>query len=219
MNTWEEFFASELHKKSIRNLVCETEHDYRDYILYPQHSNVLEAFKLTPYNDVKAVIIGQDPYHEPGQAMGLSFSVPVGAKIPPSLRNIFKEYQSDLGYDIPSSGDLTKWAKNGVLLLNSILTVKKGEPLSCNYREYQVLFSDIIKFLAKRRKPMVFILWGKSAQSCERYINNETDRHLVLKASHPSPLSSYRNFFGTKPMSRTNEFLLSQKQEPIDWKL
>lgn len=217
MDNWNEFFLKELNKKSIKNLVRKIEEDYDNCVVYPAKKDLLNAFKLTKYQDVKAVIVGQDPYHNPQQAMGLSFSIPVGIVNPPSLNNIFKEYQSDLGYSFPSSGDLTKWAQNGVLLINSILTVKNEEAFSCNYKEYKILFEDIINFLNEREQPMVFILWGKPAQACEKYI--DANKHLILMAPHPSPLSSYRGFFGSKPMSKANEFLISKGIKPIDWKL
>jgi len=217
MDNWNVFFFSELKKPSIRNLVRKIEDDYDKHVVYPSKKDLLKAFKLTEYQDVKAVIVGQDPYHNPQQAMGLSFSVPVGIAKPPSLKNIIKEYESDLSYAAPSSGDLTKWAQNGVLLLNSILTVKDGKAFSCNYKEYNILFEDIIRFLNERAQPMVFILWGKSAQTCEKYI--DSNRHLILTAPHPSPLSCYRGFFESKPMSKTNEFLISKGEKPIDWKL
>lgn len=217
MKTWSDFFAKELKKEDIRRLVKKVSRDYSKNIVYPKHEDILNAFKFTEYSKVKAVIVGQDPYHNPNQAMGLSFSVPKGEKIPPSLRNIFKEYNSDLGLEFPSSGDLTKWAKSGVLLINSIFTVKNQEANSCNYKEYHSLFTDTIKFLNEREKPMVFILWGKSAQACKKHI--DTDRHLVIESPHPSPLSCYRGFFGSRPMSRTNEFLKSKGMEVVDWNL
>ena len=215
--TWRDFFIKELKKDYIKSLIKKVSRDYQEHQVYPRHSDILNAFKYTEYNSIKAVIVGQDPYHNPGQAMGLSFSVPNGVNLPPSLKNIFKEYQSDLGYSFPSSGDLTKWAKNGVLLLNSILTVKDERAFSCNYPEYNILFENIIKFLNEREQPMVFILWGKSAQTCKKHIDEK--KHLVLQSPHPSPLSSYRGFFGSRPMSKTNAFLESKGQKPINWEL
>ncbi len=214
---WNSFFFEQIHKKEIRNLVLKVASDYSNFTIYPSKSNLLNAFKLTPYKDVKCVIVGQDPYHEENQAMGLSFSVNDGVAIPKSLVNIFKEYNSDLGYKIPSSGNLTSWAKNGVLLINSILTVKKGKAFSCNYKEYELLFNNIIEFLNKKETPIVFILWGDSAKKCIKYI--DTSFHLVLTSPHPSPLSSYRGFFNSKPFTKTNKFLISTNQDPIDWKL
>ncbi len=217
MDTWNEFFLSELHKKEIRDLIRKVQKDYKEDIVYPPHNLILNAFKKTSYNDVKVVIVGQDPYHNPKQGMGLSFSVNKDVKLPPSLINIFKEYQDDLNYPSPSSGDLTSWANNGVLLINSILTVKENRPLSCAYKEYEILFNDIIRFLNARKKKMVFILWGGPASKCEKFI--DSSYHLVLKAPHPSPLSSYRGFFSSKPFSKANAFLKANNLEEVDWKL
>jgi len=217
MRDWDYFFSCELQKPEIKSLVKKVCYDYRNHLVYPPHDQVLNAFKFTKYQDVKAVIVGQDPYHNPNQAMGLSFSVPSETKIPPSLRNIYKEYESDLGYAIPASGDISKWGKRGVLLINSILTVKDQTAYSCNYKEYKILFADVIKYLNARKKPMVFILWGKPAQECKKYI--DTSRHLVLESPHPSPLSSYRGFFDSKPFSKTNDFLKLNNIKPVNWKL
>lgn len=215
--SWESFFFKQIHIKEIKDLVLKVEADYNNYTIYPPKNNLLNAFKLTPFNKVKCVIVGQDPYHEENQAMGLSFSVNDNVAIPKSLANIFKEYNSDLGYKIPKSGNLTLWAKNGVLLINSILTVKKGKALSCNYKEYELLFNNIIKFLNEKETPIAFILWGDSAKKCAKYIN--TSFHLVLTSPHPSPLSSYRGFFNSKPFTKANQFLISTNQDPINWKL
>lgn len=215
--TWLSFFLDEIKKKEIKELISKVSLDYKTNIIYPKKEKVLNAFKLTPYNNVKCVIVGQDPYHEENQAMGLSFSVNKDVAIPKSLMNIFKEYNSDLGYKIPNNGDLTSWARRGVLLINSILTVKKGSPLSCNYSGYEILFNDVISYLNKKETPIVFILWGESAKKCIKYI--DTSFHLVLTSAHPSPLSCYRGFFNSKPFSKTNKFLISTNQDPIDWKL
>ena len=215
--TWLSFFLDEIKKKEIKELISKVSLDYKTNIIYPKKEKVLNAFKLTPYNNVKCVIVGQDPYHEENQAMGLSFSVNKDVAIPKSLMNIFKEYNSDLGYKIPNNGDLTSWARRGVLLINSILTVKKGNPLSCNYSGYEILFNDVISYLNKKETPIVFILWGESAKKCIKYI--DTSFHLVLTSAHPSPLSCYRGFFNSKPFSKTNKFLISTNQDPIDWKL
>lgn len=217
MSTWEQFFFEEIHKPSIRNLVQKTEHDYKTKTIYPRKDKILNAFCLTPYEDVRCVIVGQDPYHNPGQAMGLSFSVPGGIDLPPSLVNIFTEYHNDLGYPLPKSGDLTEWGKNGVLLLNSVLHVRYGQAFSCAYPEYQILFNDVIRFLNKREERMVFILWGSSAQKCRQYIDESY--HYVIASPHPSPLSAYRGFFNSHPFSKTNEFLVKHNEKPIDWRL
>ncbi len=214
---WLNFFIEEIHKKEIRTLIKKISYDYQNYKIYPPKKDLLKAFQLTTFDKVKVLIIGQDPYHEQNQAMGLAFSVPSNSKIPPSLVNIFKEYHNDLNYDIPKSGDLTKWAKNGVLLLNSVLHVKEGEALSCNYIEYETFLNDVVSYLNLSKKRIVFILWGAKAQKVEKLINK--NYHLVLKSSHPSPLASYRGFFGSKPFSKTNTFLKEHGQEVVDWKL
>ena len=214
---WLNFFIEEIHKKEIRTLIKKISYDYQNYKIYPPKKDLLKAFQLTTFDKVKVLIIGQDPYHEQNQAMGLAFSVPSNSKIPPSLVNIFKEYHNDLNYDIPKSGDLTKWAKNGVLLLNSVLHVKEGEALSCNYIEYETFLNDVVSYLNLSKKRIVFILWGAKAQKVEKLINK--NYHLVLKSSHPSPLASYRGFFGSKPFSKANNFLKEHGQEVVDWKL
>ena len=214
---WLNFFIEEIHKKEIRTLIKKISYDYQNYKIYPPKKDLLKAFQLTTFDKVKVLIIGQDPYHEQNQAMGLAFSVPSNSKIPPSLVNIFKEYHNDLNYDIPKSGDLTKWAKNGVLLLNSVLHVKEGEALSCNYIEYETFLNDVVSYLNLSKKKIVFILWGAKAQKVEKLINK--NYHLVLKSSHPSPLASYRGFFGSKPFSKANIFLKEHGQEVVDWKL
>jgi len=215
-DTWTSFFLNEIKKDNIRKLVKQVSFDYENYTIFPPKSNILQAFKLCEYNKVRCVIVGQDPYHEINQANGLAFSTN-SSKLPPSLVNIFKEYCSDLNYEFPSSGDLSKWAKEGVLLINSILSVKQGEAFSCNYKEYQDLFFDIIKFLNKSTNKIVFILWGNSALKCKKYINS--NYHKIIYSAHPSPLSCYRGFFGSKPFTKTNEFLISNEIKPIDWKL
>jgi len=217
MNTWSSFFFSEVHKPEIRRLVKRVDKDYSSYTIYPPHKLILNAYSSCPYSKVKAVLVGQDPYHNPNQAMGLSFSVPKGVPLPPSLDNIFKEYASDLGLPRPTSGDLSKWTENGVLLLNSVLSVKYGAAFSCSYDEYRVLFNDVIRFLNKREDKLVFILWGSSAQSCLDLIDK--DYHHVIMSAHPSPLSAYHGFFGSKPFSRCNGYLALDKKSPIDWKL
>ena len=179
--------------------------------------DIFNAFKLTPYSNVKAVILGQDPYHEPGQAHGLCFSVQDGVKLPPSLVNIYKEIKSDLGITEPDNGNLTKWAKQGVLLLNTSLTVRRGAANShkdCGWTQFT---DEVIKKLAAREKPMVFILWGANARSKKAFIDGK--RHLILESAHPSPLSCYNGFFGSRPFSKTNDFLVANGETPIDWNL
>jgi uracil-DNA glycosylase len=217
MDNWSSFLFSECHQYEIRKLVKKVQADYASYTIYPPHKLVLNAFASCPYAKVKAVIVGQDPYHNPGQAMGLSFSVPAGQELPPSLVNIFKEYHDDLGFPLPTSGDLTKWSNNGVLLLNSVLTVKYGAAFSCAYDEYRKLFNDTIRFLNRREDKLVFILWGSSAQQCMPLI--DTAYHKVIASAHPSPLSAYHGFFGSRPFSKCNAFLEASGEAPIDWKL
>ena len=215
MNSFTSFFMEELKKPSIRNLLRDVNKSYESKTIFPPHKDVLNAFKFTPYDRVKVVIVGQDPYHEVNQAHGLAFST-LDKKLPPSLNNIFKEYVDDLGYEFPKSGNLTKWAKNGVLLLNSILTVEEHKALACESEAYEELYLDVIKFLSKREKPIVFILWGNKAIKANKYIDK---RHFILTSAHPSPLSSYRGFFGSKPFSKANEILRQNGLEEVDWKL
>lgn len=191
------------------------ENEYKTKTIYPLRENIFNALKLTPYKDVKVVIVGQDPYHGEGEAHGLSFSVQDPTPLPPSLKNIFKEMLSDIGIEPAKSGDLTKWAKEGVLLLNSTLTVVKDTPNSHSKLGWSKLTDYIIKVLNEKEEPVVFILWGNFARSKKEYITNK--RHLVIESAHPSPFSARNGFFGSKPFSRTNEFLISNNIKPIDW--
>ncbi|GAY72721.1 uracil-DNA glycosylase, family 1 [Lentilactobacillus kosonis] len=179
--------------------------------------NIFEAFKLTPFSKVKVVILGQDPYHEPNQAHGLSFSVLPGVKVPPSLRNIYKELQSDLGIKPVNHGYLTKWAQQGVLMLNSVLTVRNGQAFSHKGKGWEQLTDAAIRKLSERDQPVVFILWGRAARDKISLIDTETN--IVIQSAHPSPLSASRGFLGSKPFSKTNEALIAMGEEPIDWQL
>ena len=190
---------------------------YEEKTIFPAKENIFNALKLTPYNNVKVVIVGQDPYHGVGEAHGLSFSVQKGVKIPPSLQNIYKELESDLGIPPCPYGDLTKWGKEGVLLLNSVLTVEKDKPASHKDLGWELLTDYIIKKLNAKTTPVVFILWGSFARSKKEYITNPI--HYVIESPHPSPFSARNGFFGSKPFSKTNEFLKSKKISPIDWRL
>ncbi len=190
---------------------------YKKGICYPKYENIFNALKLTPYSDVKVVIVGQDPYHGENEAHGLSFSVQEGVKIPPSLQNIFKELNSDIGVTPPKSGDLTKWAREGVLLLNSILTVKKDNAASHKNIGWELLTDHIIKLLNEKETPVVFILWGNFARSKKRFITNK--KHLIIESTHPSPFSASNGFFGSKPFSKTNEFLKKNNLKEINWSL
>ncbi|MGI9138307.1 MAG: uracil-DNA glycosylase [Sediminibacterium sp.] len=185
-------------------------------IIYPKGSLIFNAFNQTPYDKVKVVILGQDPYHNPGQAMGLSFSVPEGIKPPPSLMNIYKELNKDIGLAIPTSGDLTKWANQGVLLLNAALTVRENEPASHAKIGCMEFTNDVIKHLSNEKKGLVFLLWGNFAQQKMIYI--DATKHKILKAAHPSPLSAHHGFFGCRHFSLTNEYLMYHNFDPIDWK-
>lgn len=186
-------------------------------IIYPKGSDYFSALNLTPFDQVKVVIVGQDPYHGPGQAHGLCFSVKDPVPPPPSLENIFKELASDLGVPRPKSGDLTHWAKQGVLLLNSVLTVEAGKAGAHQGKGWETFTDEIISRLNRERSHLVFILWGSYAQKKAQQVDR--GRHLVLTSAHPSPLSSYRGFFGSKPFSKTNEYLLKNGIAPIDWGL
>jgi len=183
--------------------------------LYPSGGLIFNAFNLTPYDKVKVIILGQDPYHNPQQAMGLSFSVPDGIKPPPSLANIFKELNKDIGMAIPCSGNLTAWAKQGVLLLNAVLTVRANEPASHAKIGWTKFTDDVIQTLSLHKKGLVFILWGNFAQEKIKLIDNS--KHKILKAAHPSPLSAYNGFFGCKHFSATNEYLVKNNIDPINW--
>jgi uracil-DNA glycosylase len=180
-------------------------------------NDIYNALRYTSYNDTRVVILGQDPYHGPGQAHGLCFSVKKGVVPPPSLKNIFKELNSDLGVEIPSHGELTAWAKNGVLLLNTVLTVREGAPTSHRGMGWEVFTDKVISLLGKREKPMVFMLWGSFAKSKAQLIDSK--KHLVLTAAHPSPLSAYNGFFGCKHFSSANAFLKANGIEEVDWTL
>lgn len=216
-NSWDELLDEQFKKpyyKNLRELLIE---EYKNFQIFPKAEDIFNAFKKTPYENVRCVILGQDPYHNVNQAEGLSFSVKVGQKIPPSLVNIYKELKSDLGYEPPTHGSLVKWAENGVLLLNTTLTVRAHTPMSHSKIGWEILTDSVIDILNKKESPVVFILWGRHAQSKEKLITNPN--HLILKAPHPSPLSANRGFFGSKPFSKTNEFLRINGCTEIDWRI
>lgn len=190
---------------------------YANGEVYPPQDQVFRAFRTHAVGKSKAVIIGQDPYHGPGQANGLAFSVNKGQKLPPSLKNMFKELHEDLGVDLPEHGDLTSWAEQGVVLLNTILTVERGKPLSHADMGWEEMTKFLVHCINITDKPIVFLLWGKKAQEYKSQITNPI--HLILEAAHPSPFSAHRGFFGSKPFSKTNEFLIACGREPIDWRL
>ncbi|WP_306483904.1 uracil-DNA glycosylase [Anaerococcus sp.] len=216
-NDWDQLLKEEWEKPYYKNLRKFLINEYKHYNIYPDMYDLFNALKYVSYEDTKVVILGQDPYHGKGQAHGFSFSVKEDVPIPPSLLNIYKELNDDLGLFIPDNGDLTKWAKQGVLLLNTVLTVREKSPNSHRGKGWEVLTDRIIELLNKREKPIVFILWGANAKSKEKLITNKN--HLILKSVHPSPLSAYRGFFGSKVFSRTNEFLRANNMDEIDWQI
>ena len=216
-SSWKDFFEKEKGKAYFRKLEEFLDNEYKNKVIYPPRDLVFNAFSLCPLDKIKVVIIGQDPYHEPGQAMGLSFSVPSTCKVPPSLKNIYKEIEDDCNeIFFNKDGDLTYLANQGVLLLNSILTVEQGKPLSHNIKEYDELYHNILKELDELDYPFVFMLWGGNAKKQSVYLKNP--KHLVLCANHPSPLSANRGgFFGCKHFSKANQFLTQNGIEPITW--
>lgn len=216
-NDWDVILNSVWESKGFKTFMNEVKKEYKKNICYPEFDNIFNSLKQTSYSNVKAVIIGQDPYHGEGEAHGLSFSVRKGISIPPSLKNIFKELKSDLGIETPKNGDLTSWTQEGVLLLNSILSVRKDKPLSHKDLGWQRLTDYIIKILNLKDKPIVFILWGSFARSKKEFITNK--HHLVIESVHPSPFSAMNGFFGSKPFSRTNEFLKLNGIKEINFKL
>ena len=215
MTTWNEILAEEMEKDYYQELQAFVQKRRAEVRVFPEEKNVFTALELTPFESVKVVILGQDPYHGSGQAHGLSFSVQKGIPLPPSLKNIYKELQEDIGEDLPTEGDLSHWAKQGVLLLNTVLTVEEGNANSHKGKGWERLTNRLIESLNELKHPVIFILWGKLAQDKEKLIINPN--HVILKAPHPSPLSAYRGFFGSKPFSRVNDILIQQGQTPIRW--
>jgi len=216
-NEWKPVLKEATDTESYSKLREFLKEEYAHHEIYPEMNNIWQAFEWTPYDDVKAVILGQDPYHGQGQAHGLSFSVQPGVKIPPSLRNIYKELYNDLGIDPVDHGYLESWAKQGVLLLNTVLTVRAGQAHSHRGKGWEEVTDYVIEELNERDKPIVFILWGNAAKAKRTMINE--DKHVVITSTHPSPFSAHKGFFGSKPFSKTNQALISSGQEPIDWDL
>ncbi|MDD3478588.1 MAG: uracil-DNA glycosylase [Candidatus Izemoplasmatales bacterium] len=216
-NDWQGLLQDEFQKPYFVNLVESVKAEYNQFPCYPPIHHVFQSLRETSFQDTKVLILGQDPYHNEFQAMGLSFSVPGGIELPPSLQNIFTELVSDLGVKKPVSGDLTPWANQGVLLLNAILSVRAHQPLSHQRFGWMTFTDHIISLLNQKTTPMVFVLWGSFARSKKALITNPI--HLILESAHPSPLSAYRGFFGSRPFSRINEFLLKTGQTPIDFSL
>lgn len=216
-NSWQTILTDEFEKEYYQKLRNFLKKEYTTQKIHPDMYHIYEALELTPYEKVKIVILGQDPYHGVNQAHGLSFSVQPGVKIPPSLNNIYKELQSDLGISPVKHGNLVSWAKQGVLLLNTVLTVREGQAYSHRGKGWEILTDKIIEKLNEREKTIVFILWGKPAQEKMKMIDKS--RHIILTSAHPSPLSAHRGFLGSKPFSKTNDALMALGETPIDWQL
>jgi len=216
-NDWDVLLETVWKSEGFNKFMDVIKKEYDNYTCFPQFENIFNALVLTPYSKVKVVILGQDPYHGVGEAHGLSFSVQEGIKCPPSLKNIYKELKEDLGIDNKDKGDLTKWANEGVLLLNSILTVRKDIPASHKSLGWELLTDHIIKLLNQKETPIVFILWGNIARSKKVFITNK--KHLVIESTHPSPFSANNGFFGSKPFSRTNDFLKKNNIKDLDFSL
>ena len=216
-NSWDEILSplfNDNRSLEIRKFLKE---EYKTHTIYPDMYDIFKCFLKTDYSDIKVVILGQDPYHEKGQAQGISFSVPSGVKFPPSLKNIFKELKDDLGITPPKSGDLTKWAERGVLLLNTVLTVREGQANSHKNCGWQWFTDEVISLISKREQPVVFILWGANARAKKSLI--DTSRHYIVESAHPSPLSCHNGFWGSKPFSKANKYLIESNNTPIDWNL
>jgi len=213
--SWREVLQDEFNAPYFEALTAFLREEKKNHVVYPPGSLIFNAFNQTPFNRVKVVILGQDPYHGPGQAHGLCFSVPEGIPLPPSLQNIFKEIEADLGTPVTRRSNLEHWAKQGVLLLNAILTVRANEPTSHQNKGWETFTDAVIRNLSDRRKNLIFLLWGNYAQSKEKLI--DSSRHYILKAAHPSPLSAFRGFFGCRHFSKVNEILKAQGLNGIDW--
>ena len=216
-NEWDDILKDELKKEYFITLMNNVRKEYKTKTIFPRKDQVFNAFRYTPYNKVKVVILGQDPYHGVGEAEGLSFSVPLDIRKPPSLVNIFKELHDDLGCKEPNHGSLHSWAKQGVLLLNATLTVVKDMAGSHQGMGWETFTDDVIKILNDKDTPIVFILWGRYARSKKKLITNPI--HYVIESAHPSPLSAYNGFFGSRPFSKTNDFLIKNGIEPINWEI
>lgn len=214
-NDWDQILSVVENSSGFNIFMSKINQLYDKKVVYPEQDNIFKALKLTPYSNVKVVIVGQDPYHGENEANGLSFSVSPGIKLPPSLKNIYKELYDDLKIDRKDNGDLTDWAEQGVLLLNTVLTVEKDKPASHRNIGWELLTDYIIKTLNEKKEPIVFILWGNFAKNKAKLITNQ--RHLIITSSHPSPFSARYGFFGSKPFSKANNFLISNDISPIKW--
>lgn len=216
-NDWDKVLEEEFKKDYFIKLMNGVREEYKKKTIYPRKDQVFNAFRYTPYKDVKVVILGQDPYHGEGEAEGLSFSVPLNIRKPPSLVNIFKELHDDLGCSIPTHGSLHSWAKEGVLLLNAVLTVVKDHAASHQGMGWELFTDDVIKLINEKEEPVVFILWGRYARSKKKLITNP--KHFIIESAHPSPLSAYNGFFGSRPFSKTNDYLKKVGLKPINWEI
>lgn len=216
-NDWDKILEEEFKKDYFIKLINNVRKEYQTKTIFPRKDQVFNAFRYTPYKDVKVVILGQDPYHGEGEAEGLSFSVPLNIRKPPSLINIFKELHDDLGCDIPNHGSLHSWAKEGVLLLNAVLTVVKDHAASHQGMGWETFTDNVIKLINEKDEPVVFILWGRYARSKKKLITNP--KHFVIESAHPSPLSAYNGFFGSRPFSKANKYLESNGIKPVNWKI
>lgn len=216
--SWNDILGDELDKNYIQNLSHFLCLERAKQTIFPDNSMLFSALNITPFQNVKVVILGQDPYHKLGQANGLAFSVSQGVSVPPSLRNIYKELENDIdNFIIPTHGDLTPWAEQGVLLLNTTLSVRENQAASHQKQGWEELTNTIIQKISDKKNNIVFILWGKSAQSKSEIINQ--DKHYIINSAHPSPLSVYRGFWGSKPFSKTNNYLIKHGKKPIDWRI
>lgn len=216
-NDWKAFLEGEFQSDYYKSLRRFLKEEYSERRIFPDMHDIFNAFNYTPYKDVKVIILGQDPYHGVGQAHGLAFSVQKGVAIPPSLVNIYKEQKADLGITQPNHGNLTKWARQGVFLLNAVLTVRENCANSHKGMGWEIFTDNTVKFLAEKNEPTVFMLWGANARQKAKYVYKSN--HLILQCPHPSPLSAYNGFFGCKHFSKANEFLKKMGQSPIDWQL
>ena len=216
-NSWDEILKDEYQKDYFKNIAMFINKEYREKTIFPPKSNILRAFKLTDYDNVKVVILGQDPYHGINEANGLAFSVSKGVRLPPSLQNIYKELYNDLGITVSTNGDLEKWAREGVLLLNSVFTVEKDKPASHKNIGWEQFSDEVIKKVNEKETPVVFLLWGSFARGKKNLITNP--RHLIIESTHPSPFSASNGFFGSKPFSKTNNFLKANGIKEIDWRI
>lgn len=216
-NKWDDILKDEYNEEYFKNLISFVKDEYKVKTIYPKENEVFNAFRYTDFDNVKVVILGQDPYHGPNQAEGLSFSVSNEVLKPPSLQNIFKELESDLGIPFPKKNSLKPWASQGVLLLNAVLTVEEHKPTSHKDKGWETFTDDVIKELNQKKEPVVFILWGAYARNKKSLITNPN--HYIIESAHPSPFSARNGFFGSKPFSKTNEFLKANNLKEIDWKI